>query len=120
MILVAVLGYGNALDQFHYKVRPARLRSTAVMNLGNIGMVHDRQRLSFSFEASDNLSRIHARLENLQRDFAPHRLSLVGQVNHAKSTFANLFQKLVWSDDGAWDLASQLIDRRHDLGSGSR
>src|SRR6516164_540390 len=94
------MGDGDALDQLHDEVRPARCggewcvagggsdsliflfarhappatrhlsRRSAVEHLGDIGVVHHREGLAFGFEAGDHLPRVHARLQDLERDLA--------------------------------------------------
>ena len=41
---------------------------TGVQDLGDIGVVHDGQRLPLGLEAGDHLTGVHARLEDFQRD----------------------------------------------------
>src|SRR6266568_993872 len=48
MVLVAVVGYADAFDQFHNKVRAPRLARPRVQHLRDVGMVHERQRLALS------------------------------------------------------------------------
>ena len=45
MQFVAILGDGDALDQFHDEVGPAALGRAAVQHLGDMGMVHQGQGL---------------------------------------------------------------------------
>ena len=45
-----------------------------VEHLGDVRMVHHRQRLPLGLEAGDDLPRVHARLDDLQRDPAADRL----------------------------------------------
>jgi hypothetical protein len=61
-------------------------------------MVHQRQRLPFGFKPRDHLFGIHAELDNLQRDAAPHRFLLLGHVNHAAAAFAELLEEFVLAD----------------------
>ena len=46
-------------------------------------------------------SRVHARLDDLQRHLAAHGLRLLGHVDDAHAPFADLFQQLVGADDRA-------------------
>jgi serine/threonine protein kinase len=109
VILVAKLGDWHALDELHHEVGAARGRGAAVEDLGNIGMVHDRQGLPLRLETGDDLARVHARLEQLERDLAAHRLYLLGHEDHAKAALADLFQQLVGSDGGAGPLGQRLV-----------
>jgi hypothetical protein len=51
-----------------------RARGAGVEYFGDVGVIHDRQRLPLGFETGDDLMRVHARLQNLEGDFAAHRL----------------------------------------------
>ena len=46
-------------------------------------------------------SRVHARLDDLERDLAAHGLRLLGHVDDAHAAFADLLQQLVAADDSA-------------------
>ena len=46
----------------------------AVDDLGDVGMVHQRQCLPLGFEAGDDLAGVHARLDDLEGHLAAHRL----------------------------------------------
>ena len=58
-------------------------------------MVHHRQRLALGLEAGDDLLGVHAQLDDLQRHAAPHRLGLLGDIDHAAAAFADSLQQLV-------------------------
>ena len=100
VILVTKVRDWNSLDQFHDEVRSATVRCTGIQNTSDIGMIHQRQSLSFAFEASDHFFGIHTWLDDLQRHFAPDRFRLLGHVDNAKSPFANSLQELVGADNG--------------------
>jgi hypothetical protein len=68
--LVAVLRDRDAAHELHHEVRPAGLGRAAVEHLGDVGVVHQRQRLAFGFEPRDDLARVHAELDDLERDLA--------------------------------------------------
>ena len=53
LMLVAVLGDRHAFDQFHHEVRPAGVGRAGVEHLGDVRMVHQRQRLPLGLEAGD-------------------------------------------------------------------
>ena len=79
-------------------------------------MVHQRQGLPLGLEAGDDLARVHARLDDLQRDLAADRLLLLGHEDHAEAAFADLLQQLVRADDragafGEWLVRAGPIDR---------
>jgi hypothetical protein len=74
VFLVAVLGNGQALDQLHDEIGSCRVRRASVQHLGDVGVVHHRQRLAFLLEAGNHLVRVHSRLDDLNRNLALHRL----------------------------------------------
>src|ERR1041385_2904579 len=66
-------------------------------------MIHERQRLALRFEARDDIARVHAWLDDLQRNRALNRLVLLGQIYDAHASFTehaddairpNLFRRL--------------------------
>ena len=69
--------------------------------LGDVRVVHQRQRLPLGLEAGDDLRGVHAGLDDLQRHLAADRLGLLGHVDDAHAAFADLLQQLVGADDGA-------------------
>ena len=80
--------------------RPAVGR-TRIEHLGDVRMVHHRQRLPLGLEAGDHLLGVHARLDDLQRDAAADRLGLLGDIDDAHAPFADLLQQLVGADERA-------------------
>ena len=64
-------------------------------------MVHQGERLTLGFETRNDLSRIHPRLEDFQRNLTAHGLNLFGHVNDAEPAFANLLEQPVRTDDGS-------------------
>ena len=90
----------------------------AVVHLGDVGMVHHGQGLALGLEPGDDLLRIHARLDDLQRHLAAHGLRLLGHVDDAHAAFADLLQQLVGADDRAGDVSMRrrMIDRRARVG----
>ena len=63
--------------------------------------------------------RVHARLDDLERDLAADRLLLLGHVDDAEAAFADLLQQLVGADDragafgdGANEIGGSWIDGR--------
>ena len=55
IVLVAVIGDADAAHQFHHEVRPARFGRARIQHLGDVGMIHHRQRLPFRLEPGDDL-----------------------------------------------------------------
>src|SRR5271166_1015777 len=66
LVLVTVVGDADALHQFHYKERPAGVRGARIEDFGNIGMVHERQRLTLGLETRHYLLGVHAQLNDLE------------------------------------------------------
>jgi hypothetical protein len=95
------VGNGNAAEELHHEVRAARVGRAGVEDAGDVGVVHHRQRLAFRFEARDDLPAVHARLDDLQRYLAAHRVVLLGHVHHAHPTAADLLQEPVGADHRA-------------------
>ncbi len=58
-------------------------------------MVHHGQRLPLGLEAGDDRARVHAELDDFQRDAAPNGFLLVGQVHHAAAAFPDFLEQLV-------------------------
>ena len=58
-------------------------------------MIHHRQRLSLRLEARDDLARVHAELDDLQRDTPPHRLLLFRHPHDAESALTDLLTQFV-------------------------
>ncbi len=72
---IAIVGDLNATNEFHHKVRATGSGGACVQDLGDVGMIHQRQGLSFGFEASDDFARVHPRLNHLQGHFTTDRCS---------------------------------------------
>ena len=101
---------GHALDQLHHEVRPAAVGRARIEHLGDVGMIHHRQGLPLGLEPGDHLPRVHARLDDLERDPALDRLRLLGHVDHAHAAFADLLEQLVGADLRAGLLGDGLVD----------
>jgi hypothetical protein len=72
---------------FHDEVRPPLRRRPRVEYLGDAWVVHHRQRLPLDLEARDDARRVHAGLEDLDGDLAPHRLRLLGEPDFSHAAF---------------------------------
>ena len=90
VVLVAVVGDLDAPHQFHDEVGPARFGGAGVEHLGDVGMVHQGQRLPLGLEAGDDLLGVHAQLDDLERHPAADRFLLLGHIDHAAAAFADL------------------------------
>gem|GEM_PF-1911699 len=107
VVLVAVVGDGDAPHQFHHEVGSAQFGGTGIQHPGDVGMVHHRQRLTFRFEARDDGLGVHAQLDDLERDPAPHGFCLFGDIHHAATAFSDALQQLVPSQEVTRCLAGQ-------------
>ena len=68
---------------------------SGIVNLGDIRVVHQRQRLPLRFEARDDLACVHASFDDLERDFALHRLGLFGHEDDAEAPRADFLEEFV-------------------------
>ena len=75
-----------------------------VEDLGDVGVVHQRQGLALGLEAGDDLLGVHAGLDDLQGHLAADGLRLLGHVDDAHAPLADLLQQLVGADDRAGPL----------------
>ena len=98
--LIAILGDRHAANKFHHKERTATLGDSSVVDLGNIGVIHQRNRLPFGFETGDDLLGIHPRFDDLQCHSSPDWFRLFRHVDDAHASFADLFQQLVTANPG--------------------
>ena len=85
---VAVLRDRHARDVLHHEVRPAVGRGAGVDDARDVRVVHQRQRLALGLEARDDVARVHAELDDLERDGAANGLGLLGQIDDAHAAFA--------------------------------
>ena len=91
-VLVTELRHGNALHQFHHEKRTSGLRASRIINLGDVGMIHHRERLPLLFEPSHHLLRVHPGLDDFQRHPSPDGLLLLRHPDGPKSPLANLLE----------------------------
>ena len=98
LVLVAVIGDLDPAHQFHDEIRPASIRRARVQDLGNVRMVHHRQRLALGLEPRDDALGVHAQLDDLQRHPTAHRLFLFGHINDAATAFTDLLQDFIMPD----------------------
>ncbi len=66
-----------------------------VEHLGDVGMIHQRQRLPLGLEPGHDLLGVHAQLDDLERHPAADRLLLLGHIDHPAAAFADLLEELV-------------------------
>ena len=92
---ITVLRQWLAVDEFHHEERLSRWRQSAVENAGDVGVVHQCQGLAFGVEPSDDAARIHAGLDEFQRDLSLDRFGLIRSIDRAHSSLANHFDQCV-------------------------
>ncbi|MFO1008944.1 MAG: hypothetical protein U1F29_02655 [Planctomycetota bacterium] len=73
--LVAILRDRHALDELHRRSTARRGRA-AVEHLRDVRVLHERQRLALRLEPHDDLARVHAELDDLERDLVHDGLAL--------------------------------------------
>ena len=100
-MLVAMLVDRNALDVVHHEVRPPVLRGSGVEDPSDVAVVHQRQRLSFGLEASDDLARVHAPADELERHATSNRLFLLRDEDIAHAARSQLVDDAVVTDSPA-------------------
>src|SRR5439155_24398602 len=97
VLLVAILGDLGAPHQLHHEIRTAVLRRPGIEHLGDVGMVHHRQRLPLGLEAGDDALGVHAQLDDLEGDTAADRFFLFGHVHDTHAYLADFFHEFVSS-----------------------
>ena len=105
--VVAVVGDRDAADQLHDEVGAAGGGGAGVEDAGDVGVVHHGQGLALGLEAGDDVLRVHAGLDDLERDAAADGLELLGHVDDAHAALADLFEQLVGADEGAGALGGR-------------
>ena len=104
LVLVAVSRNGHAVDQFHDKIGSSGIRGPGIQDLGDVGMVHQGQGLTFGPESGNHLVRVHAQLDDLEGNVAAHGPLLLGHVHHGHPAFTDPLQQMVAADDRAGTL----------------
>jgi hypothetical protein len=89
------LGDAHAPDQLHDEVRAAGVRGTRVEHLGDVRVVHQRQRLPLRLEPGDDLSGVHAQLDDFQCQAPAHRFKLLRRIDDPAATLAEFLQQHV-------------------------
>ncbi len=110
--VVAVIGDWDAPSEFHDEVGEAGGGLTGIEHPGDIGMVHQGQRLALGLKTGDDLAAVHSRLEDLDGDFPAHRVLLLGDKDQAEPPFTDLLQQLVRADHPAGAYLYQYVRRR--------
>ena len=97
-MFIAVFRDRNARDVLHREEWPTLIGCPRVVDGGDVGMVHQCERLLLGLEPGNHLLRVHAPLDQLHRYFAADRLFLIGFVHDTHSPFADLTQDAVRAD----------------------
>ena len=105
--LVAVRRDRGALDELHHEERLIGLRGAAVEDAGDVGVIHQGQRLTLGVEPGQDGPRIHTDLDQLEGDLALDGLGLIGAVDGAHPAFAeDVSERVPTRDDPVRDEAS--------------
>ncbi len=111
-VVVAVRRDGDAVDQLHHKIGPTGGCRARIENPGDVGMVHEGQRLPFGLEAVDHVMGVHPRLDDFEGHPASDRLVLLGNKDEPKSSFSDLLDELVRPNDGPDEPRRIVCDHR--------
>jgi len=95
VVPIAVIGDANSPNQFHDEVRAAGFRCAAVVDLGDVRVVHQRQGLPFGFEAGDDFTRVHAQLDDFEGHATPDRFLLLGHPDVPEAAGTDFLQQFV-------------------------
>src|SRR5205814_7156228 len=87
-LAIAILRYGLSIDVLHHEVRAALTGRARVEDLGDVRVVHHRERLALVVKAGEHLAGVHAELHNLEGHTPANGFTLLGQVNRAHTAFA--------------------------------
>ena len=88
---VAVLGDRLPAHQLHHEERLAGLGGAAVVDAGDVGVVHQGQRLPLGVEPGQHRPRVHPDLDQLERHLPLDRFGLIGPVDGAHAPLAEDF-----------------------------
>lgn len=99
--MVAVVRDHRATYQLHHEVRHAFGRGPAIVDAGDVRVIHEGQGLPFRIETRHHGPRILAGLDQLECHLPLDRLGLVGEVYEAEAALADQLDECVPSrDDG--------------------
>ena len=101
IVLIAVVGDGDAVDQLHGEVGPPGGGGPGVEHVGDIRVVHHREGLALGLEAGQHLPRVHPGLDHFERDLACDRPALFGHPDHPEPALADLLHQRVGAEDVA-------------------
>ena len=84
-----------AANEFHHEIRPAGVGRSGFENACDVLMIHHRERLAFGLEPRHDLIRVHAGLDDLERDLAADGLLLLGHEDDAHAAFADVLNQFI-------------------------
>ena len=111
LMIGAVFGDRRSFHQLHHEVRPPAVGRTAIVNPGDVRVVHQGKGLPFHLEAGQHLAGVHAELDDLQRDHPAHRFLLLGHPHAAEAALADHLAQPVAADPVAGVLRRRLAVR---------
>jgi len=96
-VLVGVLDQALACHVFHHEEWVASLGRSSVVHARDAAMAHHRQSTTLGFETIDDVSGVHARLDDLESHEPAQGLGLLRQVDDSHASFAQNAYQLVGS-----------------------
>src|SRR6266404_2505757 len=96
--LIAVFRDLDPTYKLHHEIWATGCGRPRIENLGDVGVVDQRQCLPLGFKPGNHALRVHSRLDNFQSDPPADRLLLFGHVNQAASALAYLLEQLVMAN----------------------
>ena len=109
-LLVAVVRDRHALGRAPSRRTADCSRGAAVEDAGDVGVIHQGQRLTLGVEPGQDGARIHTDLDQLESDLALDRLDLIGAVDGAHPAFAeDVSERVPARDDPAREEASRRV-----------
>src|SRR6266567_5679938 len=97
-MLIAVFRDLEPTHKLHDEIWATRFGRSCIENLGDVGVVHQRQCLPLSFKPGDHALRVHSRLDDFQSDPPADRLLLFRHVNHPASALTYLLEQFVMAN----------------------
>src|SRR5437762_2027644 len=66
----------DSFHEFHDEVGESTICGTGIQDVGDVGMLHQRQCLPLTLEPSNDLAAVHSGLDHLQGNIPPYGLEL--------------------------------------------
>jgi hypothetical protein len=118
-VLVAVVRDRDAGDVLHHEVRVTEPGDAGVEDLGNVRVVHQRQRLTLGLESCEYLAGVHAGFDQLEGDGASDGRELLRRPDLAHAPGTDPFLKPVGAyaveRPGSWSLGRARSAHDHRL-----